>query len=251
MRVIRPTALSVAERRRAILLAAAMLAIGAVAAVLAALGAGGASVAAAAFAAVAAAGLGIGAAWLVRVLRPSRTRQLAGALVGRLATAFDDSYTLVVAPRLPVRDAGRLDGILVGPGGVRVLTARSWEGRYRVQGRVWEFDAGRRGWIRCRTNPSFEAVGLAEGVARWGAEQGFHDLPLRPVIAFPLSRTRLVLEEPSDEVLTADNAPWWANSIGRVRRIDPARAGQLIEAILDAAEIEAAGRRRAPAAPAP
>ena len=247
MRVIRPSALGVAERRRAIGLAVAMLVTGGAASVLAALGAGGGTVV---FAAVGAVGLGIGSAWLVRVLRPNRTRQLGGALVDRLAEALDDSYTLVVAPRLPIRDSLRLDGVLLGPGGVRVLTIRGWEGRYRVRGKVWEFDAGRRGWIRCRTNPSFEAVALAEGVARWAADRGFHDLPLRATIAFPLRRSRLVLEEPADEILTSDNAPWWANSIGRVRRLDPALGGQLLETILDASEIEAA-RRSASAARIP
>jgi hypothetical protein len=245
MRVIRPAALGVAERRRTIGLAISMLVVGAAAAGLTAIGAGGPTAVSAVFAAVAAIGLGVGAAWLLRVLRPSRTRELSNAIVERLAPAFDDSYTLVVAPRLPIRDTHRLDGVLIGPGGVRVLTARGWEGRYRVRGKVWEFDAGRRrGWIRCRTNPSFEAVAIADGVARWAADRGFHDLPVRATIAFPLRRSRLVLEEPADEILTSDNAPWWANSIGRVRRLDPAVGAQLLASILDAAEVEIAGHRR-------
>ncbi|HEX2767215.1 MAG TPA: hypothetical protein VHR55_11355 [Candidatus Limnocylindria bacterium] len=250
MRVIRPSALGAAERRRTMLLATGMLVTGAVSSALAVLGVGAGTGAGAAFAAVGAIGLGIGAAWLIRVLRPNRTRELTGALVERLSSAFDDSYTLVVAPRLPIRDTLRLDGILVGPGGVRVLTARSWDGRYRVRGKTWEFDAGRRGWIRCRTNPSFDVVALADGVAHWAADHGFGELPLRGTIAFPLRRSKLVLEEPSDEILTSDNAPWWANSIGRVKRLDTAVGAQLLEAILDAAEHQSASGRRAPAAPA-
>jgi hypothetical protein len=250
VRVIRPTALSPNERRRAIALGWAMVATGGAAALLAALGPGNGA-ATGIFAAVAAVALGVGVAWLLRALRPNRTRDLARALVGRLEPAFDDSYTLVVAPRLPLRDAARLDGILVGPGGIRVVTARNWEGHYRVRGKVWEFDAGRRGWIRCRTNPSYEAVALSEGCARWLIDRGFRDLPVRPVIAFPLTRSRLVLEEPADEIVTSDNAPWWANSIGRVRRLDPAVAGQVLETILDASELEAGRRRRASAPTAP
>jgi hypothetical protein len=183
------------------------------------------------------------------VFRPTRARRLVDRLTGNLAATFDDSYTLVVAPRLPVRDAGRLDAILIGPGGVRAVTIRDWEGHYRVRGRTWEFDArGRRGWIRCRTNPSFDAIALAHGVARWAAEHDLGDLPLRPVIAFPDPVAHVVLEEPGDEILTADNAPWWANSIGRVRRLDPADGARLLEAVLDAAErgAGAADRRRLP-----
>jgi len=36
--------------------------------------------------------------------------------------------------------------------------------------------------------------------------------------------------------VTADNAPWWANSIGRVRRMTPGDAARVVEAVLDAAE---------------
>ncbi len=188
-------------------------------------------------AATSAVALGIGAAWLVRVLRPSRSRRMADALVSLVGGTFGDDYALVVAPRLPVRDAGRLDGILVGPAGVRVLTARDWVGKYRVRGRTWEFDAhGRRGWIRCRTNPSYDANALSDGVARWARELGLPDLPIRPAVVFPRRHSQVVLEEPEDEIVTADNAPWWANAIGRVRRLDPASAGRFVEVLLDAAE---------------
>jgi len=185
----------------------------------------------------AAVGLGVGAAWLMRASRPDPARRASDALVALLGSTFGDDYTLVVAPRLGVRDQRRLSGILVGPAGVRVLTIRDWEGRYRVRGRVWEFDAhGRRGWITCHTNPSFEAVALTEGVTRWAREVGLPDMPMRPAVVFPHAHSRIVLEEPSDEVVTTDNAPWWANTIGRVRRLDPAASARIVQAVLDAAE---------------
>jgi hypothetical protein len=241
MRVIRPSALDPTGRRRAVLLALSMLAAGVIAVQFTLLSTP-TPAATGLMAGAAAIGLGVGSVWLMRVVRPNRTRELSGALIDVLAPAFDDTYTLLVAPRLPIRDAARLDGVLVGPGGVRVITARNWEGRYRVHGRVWEFDArGRRGWIRCRTNPSFDATKLTEGFSRWLTGQGFGELPLRAAIAFPLARSRIMLEEPDEEVVTADNAPWWANSIGRVRRLDPTQAGRLVEAVLEGAE-RAAGQ---------
>jgi hypothetical protein len=243
MRVIRPRALGSSERRRSLLLALAMLGTGGVAAAIALLGTAGA-VPTGVLAAVAALGIGVGGAWLLRVLRPSRGRIIAGKLGDLLATAFDDTYTLLLAPRLPIRDTERLDGVLIGPGGVRIITARDWHGRYRVRGRTWEFDAGgRRGWIRCRTNPSFDAGGLASGFVRWAADRGFRDLPLEPTIAFPMTHSRVVLEEPGDEVVTSDNAPWWANRIGKVRRLDEAVGLQLAAAIIDEAELQAAAGR--------
>lgn len=241
MRVIRPSALDPAGRRRSLILSLSMLAAGVIAGQLTLVSA--APAATGLMASAAALGLGVGSAWLARVIRPNRTRELAAALIGILTPAFDDTYTLLVAPRLPIRDAERLDAILVGPGGVRVITARNWEGRYRVRGRVWEFDArGRRGWIRCRTNPSFEATKLTEGFTRWLGQEGLGELPIRPTIAFPLSRSRIQLEEPTDEVITSDNAPWWANTIGRVRRLDAAHATSLVEAVLDGAERSASRR---------
>ncbi len=236
MRVIRPEALTIAGRRRPLLLALSMLAVGVLAMELTVVGpitATGAAV----MAGAAALGLGVGAAWLVRVARPDRARRVSDALTALLSATFDDSYTLVVAPRLPVRDSVRLDGILVGPGGVRVLTVRDWEGRYRVRGKAWEFDAhGGRGWVRCRTNPSQDATTLADGVMRWARHAGISDVPMLPVIVFPHGHSRIVLEEPADEVVTTDNAPWWANTIGRVRRLDPAAASRIQDAVLDAAD---------------
>ena len=236
MRVIRPRTLTVVERRRAAIQAVAMLAVGVLGAQLT-LVAAATPPAAAAFGATGAMGLGIGAAWLVRVVRPERGRDLPTALLDILSPAFDDTYTLVVAPRLPVRDAARLDAILVGPGGVRVLTARDWHGRYRVRQRIWEFDArGRRGWIRCRTNPSYDAVALATGVARWVSDRGIPEVPLKAAVVFPLGHSRVVLEEPMDEVVTADNAPWWANAIGRVKRLDDGLATRLVTAVIEESE---------------
>lgn len=236
MRVIRPRSLSASERRRSLALAVAMLVTGLLAGAIILAGAVGAVVTGV-LAAVAALGIGVGGAWLVRVMRPNRSREIAARLGDLLAPAFDDSYTLLLAPRLPIRDTERLDGILIGPGGVRIITARDWHGRYRVRGRTWEFDAGSgRGWIRCRTNPSFDAGGLASGFVRWATDLGFRDLPLQPAIAFPQQHSRVVLEEPADEVVTGDNAPWWANRIGRVRRLDEAVGLRLAAAIIDEAE---------------
>jgi hypothetical protein len=234
--VIRPRAHSASERRRPLLLAASMLMTGLLALELT-LVASTTTTGAALGAAVAAIALGVGAAWLLRTLRPSRSRKLTGAMTALLEGTFDDSYALIVAPRLAIRDASRLDGILIGPAGVRVITVRDWVGRYRVHGRVWEFDThGRRGWIRCRTNPSWDANSICEGVVRWAREAGLPDMPIRPAVIFPRRHSQIVLEEPEDEIVTGDNAPWWANSIGRVRRMDASDAARLAEALLDAAE---------------
>ena len=239
MRVIRPRSMSPSERRRSLAMALAMLVTGLLAGALTLLGTAGA-VPTGALAAVAALGIGVGGAWLARALRPNRGREIAAKLGDLLAPAFDDSYTLLLGPRLPIRDTERLDGVLIGPGGVRVITARDWHGRYRVRGRTWEFEAGgRRGWIRCRTNPSFDAGGLTSGFVRWAADRGFKDLALQPTLAFPLSHSRVVLEEPEIEVVTNDNAPWWANRIGRVRRLDEAVGLRLAAAIIDEAELQA------------
>ena len=243
MRVIRPRSLGSSERRRSLLLAVAMLVTGLLAGAITLLGVAGA-IPTGVLAAVAALGIGVGGAWLVRVMRPNRSREIATRLGDLLTPAFDDAYTLLLAPRLPIRDTERLDGILIGPGGVRIITARDWHGRYRVRGQTWEFEAGgRRGWIRCRTNPSFDAGGLSSGFVRWAADRGFTDLPLQPTLAFPLGHSRIVLEEPEIEVVTGDNAPWWANRIGRVRRLDEAVGLRLAAAIIEEAELHAVRAR--------
>ncbi len=193
---------------------------------------------------VAALGIGIGSAWLLRIAALIRPRSAAAVLERMLAPMFDDSYALVLGPRLPIRDALRLDGLLIGPAGVRALTVRDWEGTYRVRGRIWEFDAGRRGgWIRCRTNPSHDASALAEGVVRWAADVGLTGIAVQGAVAFPLARSHVVLEEPVDEIVTTDNGPWWANAIGRFRRLDPATASALLSAVLDVSELTGDARQ--------
>lgn len=240
MRVIRPATLAAQRRGRRLVLALSMLATGVLGSELVLLGAGVPAAGAGLLAVTAAIGLGVGAAWLLRVVAPNRLRPAAELLESLLAPLFDDSYALVLSPRLPIRDAARLDGLLVGPAGVRAMTVRDWEGRYRVRGRGWEFHAGRRrGWIRCRTNPSFDAAALGEEVVRWAAQAGLPHVPVRGAVAFPLKRSRIALEEPEDEIVTADNGPWWGNSIGRARRLDPAAGTAFVAAVLDAADAPA------------
>lgn len=241
MRVIRPAGLAARTRRRSVLLACSMLATGLLGVELALLASGATVAATGAMASAGAVGVGVGVAWLLRAVGPNRRRSAFDLLERMLAPAFDDDYTLVLAPPLPVREGRRLDGLLVGPAGVRALTVRDWEGRYRVRGRGWEFDAGRRGWIACRTNPSYDAARLGEGVSRWASDVGVANLPVRGAVAFPLKHSRIVLEEPEDEIVTSDNAPWWANAIGRVRRLDPAAGQAFVAAVLDAAETPVSG----------
>jgi len=187
----------------------------------------------------AALGLGVGSATAVRAFSTSRrrTRQRADDLARLLAPAFDDAYVLILSPRLPgVPD--ELAALLVGPAGVRAVLARRWRGRYRVRGRGWEFDTrSRAGWIPCLTNPSFEADKITEAVAAWARESADGaTLPIMPAIAFPRSYSKVVLEEPEIEVVTTDNAPWFAQRIGRVQRMDAPRVARFVEAVLDAAE---------------
>ncbi len=236
MRVIRPEALTVDQRRRPRRVALAMTAVGVVSLALAFMGPPS-PIRVGLLALMAAIGVGVGVAWLIRSARPDHARQRADALIALLSSTFGDDYTLIVQPRLPVRDLARLDAILVGPGGTRVITVREWHGRYRLRGKTWEYDThSRHGWIRCRTNPSTDATALTFGVQRWAEEMAMPEIHLKAAIVFPYAHSKVVLEEPTEEVVTSDNAPWWANAYGRVLRLNQAAAARVVEAILDAAE---------------
>jgi hypothetical protein len=236
MRVIRPEALTVDQRRRPRRVAIAMTGVGVASLALAFLGPAS-PIRFGLLALLAAIGVGVGVAWLFRAIQPDHARRRADALIGLLSSTFGDDYTLIVQPRLPVRDLARLDAILVGPGGTRAITVREWHGRYRLRGKTWEYDThSRHGWIRCRTNPSTDATALTFGVQRWAEEMALPEIHLKAAIVFPHAHSRVVLEEPADEVVTTDNAPWWANAYGRVLRLNQAAAARVVEAILDAAE---------------
>lgn len=244
MRLIRP-ARQRDDRRWAIGLSLGMLLVGLVAIVLMSLVPDERPSAMGALAISAALGIGVGLAWLIRAA--SHLRRHAGDdLVRLMSPAFDDAYVLVLWPRLPgVPDD--LEALLVGPPGVRAIIARRWRGRYRVRDRAWEYDTrSRAGWIACRTNPTFAAEAAAEAVARWA--RGATDDPVlhvTPVVAFPLPVSRIVLEEPDGEIVTSDNAPWYAQRIGRAQRMDAARVSRLVQAVIDAADAPAAAREAA------
>ena len=66
----------------------------------------------------------------------------------------------------------------------------------------------------------------------------------------------IVLEEPAARSSPTDNAPWWAQRIGRVQRLDPQRVGRVVQAVIDAgrgaAPVRAgAAAREGPASPRP
>jgi hypothetical protein len=237
-------------RTNALALALAMLVVGGTAVVLMALLPANRTAAVALLGLSAALGIGVGSAMVWREAGAARRRRdVIGDDIARLlAPAFDDTYTLVLAPRLPGVPAD-LAALLVGPAGVRALIARRWRGRYRVRGRGWEMDTrSRAGWIPTLTNPSFDADAVADAVTRW-SKTAIDDptVAVTPAIAFPRPFTTVVLEEPIGEIVTTDNAPWWAQSIGRVQRIDAHRAARFIEAVLSASEAEAAGTARSAA----
>lgn len=244
MRVIRPA--TVAEHRWAVALALGMLVVGGVALLIMALLPAGRTSAVAALGISAALGIGVGGAMLVRAYRARPGTRHDGDLARLLGDAFDDGYVLIMSPRLP-GVSGDLAGIVIGPPGVRALIVRRWHGRYRVRGRTWEYDTrSRSGWIPCRTNPSFDADEVADGVAQWARSAVDEaQLPVAPAIVFPQRRSTIVLEEPDTEVVSTDNVPWWAQRIGRVQRLDAARVERFARAVLDATDDTAAPVRHA------
>lgn len=250
MRLIRP-AHRRHERRWAVALSLGMLLVGFIAVLLMSLLPGERMSAVAALGVSSALGIGVGLAWLIRAVSDVR-RPPGDDLARLLASTFDDSYVLIVSPRLPgVPDD--LAALLVGPPGVRALVARRWNGRYRVRGRRWEYDTrGTAGWIPCRTNPSFDADAVADAVTGWA--RGATDDPaisVTPAVAFPLPVSVIVLEEPDGEIVTTDNAPWWAQRIGKVQRMDAARVGRFVQAVVDGADADAAARAARAAATQP
>jgi hypothetical protein len=238
-------------RTNALAVALGMLVVGGTAVVLMAFIPANRIVAIAMLGLSAALGLGVGSAMIWREARSGRRwrNEVGEDIVRLLGPALDDSYTLVLAPRLPGVSAD-LSALLVGPAGVRAFIARRWRGRYRVRGRGWELATdSRAGWIPTHTNPSFEADAVADAVTRW-TRTAIDDpsVSITPAIAFPRPFSSVVLEEPSGEIVTTDNAPWWAQTIGRVQRLDAQRAARFIEAVLTASEAEstAVARNAAP-----
>jgi hypothetical protein len=105
-----------------------------------------------------------------------------------------------------------------------------------VSGKRWEYDThSRRGWIVCRTNPTWDAASVRDAVVRWARDEGLEaNLPVEAAVAFPRRESQIVLEEPTVEVVTRDNAPWWAARIARAQRLDTARVDRFVQAVVAA-----------------
>jgi hypothetical protein len=159
-------------------------------------------------------------------------RNDARALEGLLKPVLDDSYVLILSPQIPGVD-GALRGLLVGPGGVRALLVRRWNGHFRQRGRMWEYNArGRLGWIPCRTDPTRDGRLVLDQLSEWMRDALGTVLPLEATIAFPDRTSHVELtNDPEIEVVTRDNAPWWANSLAKARRMDERSAGRLLVAL--------------------
>jgi hypothetical protein len=235
MRVIRPAALTRGLTLPTLLPALVLAAAGAVAGALAVVLAPTSPVAAAAFGIAGVLGVVGGLAALFLARRPEGADRDVLAIEALIRDAFDDSYTLILAPRLPLQRRG-LSALLVGPAGLRVLTVRDWAGRFRVRGRTWEIsENGRERWTPAAANPSVDVAVLVDGVSRWATAAGLH-VPVSGAIVFPRRRSRVVLEEPEDEIVTTENVPWWANRIGRVQRLDGARVAQVVSTVIEESE---------------
>lgn len=188
-------------------------------------------------------GLGIGCALVADALNRSASPGWRDSeLVRLLGTTLDDRWVLLCRPHVAGMEA-EPDGLLVGPPGVRAIVVRTWDGRYRLHGRRWEYDAGgRNGWIRCRTDPGHKALRMRDAVKQWATEAVGPHVPVEAAVAFPRRASRVVLEAPEVEVVTTDNAPWWARRVGRVQRLDAAQ----VEAVVRAAVTGPPRVRRAP-----
>jgi hypothetical protein len=171
-------------------------------------------------------------AWLPTDPEERAAADEAKALERLLDPVLSDAYVLILSPEIPGVDRS-LRGLLIGPGGVRALLVRRWNGHFRQRGRAWEYDArGRRGWIPCRTDPTHDGRQVLGQLTTWMRDNLGTTLPVEATIAFPDRHSRIELtNDPVTEVVTLDNAPWWANRLAKARRMDERSAGRLLEAL--------------------
>jgi hypothetical protein len=73
---------------------------------------------------------------------------------------------------------------------------------------------------------------VLDQVSEWMRDVLGTVLPVEATIAFPDRKSQIELSNnPEIEVVTRDNAPWWANSLAKARRIDERSAGRLLLAL--------------------
>jgi hypothetical protein len=179
-------------------------------------------------------GIGIGVIWLSNYLINRVTRSLEKQIdshrlgqegeervVEVMRQSLDGNWHLFCNIRLPGRNKGDLDAVLVGPGGVWVLEIKSYNGEYRNIGDRWEYRKGNR-WEPATSNPSRQAEDNAIRLANFLKSDNIKQW-VTAVVVWANRESSLTVQNPTTTVWLLDRLPdelgnLWREPIPTIQR---------------------------------
>jgi hypothetical protein len=147
----------------------------------------------------------------------------------RLGKGLANDYTLLRNVLIP--GTGLIASmILVGPQGVRAITASPLRGVYRAKGEEWLVQSA--GGFR-NSNPNLQhmAVTTAEVILRYLHERGYSLPEVEPVLAFSNPRAHVDAAHPNARIVQADGVDHLAANL---RQLPPIMDGEDVNLVVDA-----------------
>ena len=165
----------------------------------------------------------------------------------RLGKGLTNEYTLLRNVLIP--GTGLIASmILVGPQGVRAITASPLRGVYRAKGEEWLVQAS--GGFR-KSNPNLQqmAVTTAEVIHQYLRERGYNLPEVEPVLVFSNPRAHVDAAHPRARIVQADGVDHLAANL---RQLPPIMDGEDVNVVVEALlHPKAPEPEPAPPAPAP
>ena len=149
----------------------------------------------------------------------------------RLGKSLSNDYTLLRNILIP--STGLIASmILVGPQGVRTLTASAIGGVYRAKGDEWLAQTS-GGFRKSHPNLQLLAVSTSEALLKYLHDQGYGLPEVEPVLIFINPRAHVDAANPRARIVLADAVEHFASNMQRVQAImDADDVRMVVEAIL-------------------
>jgi hypothetical protein len=154
-------------------------------------------------------------------------------LIGQV---LDGNWFLFRNIRLPGRNKGDLDLVLVGPSGIWVFEVKNFSGKYRNIGDTWEYTKARK-WKPLSRNPSRQVKNEAGRLAYFLKADNIKVF-VNGVVVWANPESPLTVENPSAAVWLYNNLPEELGNILQGEKLSQAERDKIIEKLTKLCEVE-------------
>jgi hypothetical protein len=148
------------------------------------------------------------------------------SVVQRMLQALDGNWHLFRNVRLPGRNRGDLDLVLLGPPGLWALEVKNLRGHYRNRGEDWEYRHD-KDWRKAKASPSKQASNNAIRLANFLKADGLQTY-VQSAVVWANSEAGLDVENPAVAIWKYERLAEDLGNIWQVERIPEAERSKII-----------------------